>query len=416
MTFKGQTLLLMLVIAARTLAAAGEASAPSKASLDAEPSAPIGTQSEIDGYRRLALDAVARGNVELAETFYQHLLSIQAPFALKEAALRQMADLYEKRHDVAKAITVLEAIREMAPDDTSMPELLLRLGGLYRDAGAYQSALSRYYSVLNSALKISQPTLQHYRDWTEQAQFEIAETHFAAGEYAQANKFFSRLGKLDLKHEDKARALFRSSYCLYLLDDKAGAEAAARQFLQEFSDTKYTPECHYLLARTLKGLNRPQEAADEVLALLHAEKGAEGKDPKMWAYWQEKAGNQIANDFYLHGDFSRALSIYQALAKLNNSPDWLWPVIYQMGLCFEELKLPDRANEAYKFITDESKKGKNSTPTESLTQVVKMATWRSGQLAWQQQTEQRLQELLGGPDPPEATQVSATPKGGESLK
>ncbi|MGH7938275.1 MAG: hypothetical protein ACRD5Z_20130, partial [Bryobacteraceae bacterium] len=90
--------------------------------------------------------------------------------------------------------------------------------------------------------------------------------------------------------------------------------------------------------------------------------------------------------------------------------------IYQMGLCFEELKLPDRAKEAYKFITDESKKGKNSTPSESLTQVVKMATWRNGQLAWQQQTEERLQELLGGPDLPEATQVSATPKVGESLK
>ncbi|HEY2801383.1 MAG TPA: tetratricopeptide repeat protein [Chthoniobacterales bacterium] len=413
MRFKGQALLLVLVIAARSLAAADEMSAASKALLAANPTAPVGVQSEIDGYRRLAIDAVARGNVELAETFYQHLLSIQAPFASKEAALRQMADLYEKRHDVAKAITVLEAIREMAPNDASMPELLLRLGGLYRDAGAYQSALSRYYSVLNSALKISQPTMQHYRDWTEQAQFEIAETHFAAGEYAQANKFFSRLEKLDLKHDDEARALFRSSYCLYLLDDKAGAEAAARRFLEEFSDTKHTPECHYLLARTLKGLNRPQEAADEVLALLHTEKAAEEKDPKMWAYWQQKAGNQIANDFYVQGDFNRALSIYQALAKLNNSPDWLWPVIYQMGLCFEQLKLPERANEAYKFITDESKKGKNPTPSDALTQVVKMAAWRSGQLAWQQQTQGRLQALLGGPDVPEPTQISATTNVGE---
>ncbi len=400
-------LFLTLAIAAQSLAAA-EDPTPAPAPAPPEHVAPTVMQSEIDGYRRLALDAISRGNVELAETFFQHLLSIEAPIALKEAALRQMADLYEKQHDLAKAITVLEAVRELEPRDAATPELLLRLGSLYRECGAYQAAISRYYSVLNSALKINQPTLDRYRDWTQQAQFEIAETHFAAGDYAQANKFFVLLGKLDLTHEDKARALFRSSYCLYLLDDKAGAEEASRRFLKEFSDTKYTPECRYLLARTLQGLNRPQEAADEVLALLHAGKAEAEKDPKMWTYWQGKAGNQIANDFYLQGDFNRAISVYQALAKVNNSPDWLWPVIYQMGLCFERLQLPQRDAEAYAFITEESTKGKSAT-TEALTQVVKMAAWRSGQLAWRNDTDGRLQGLLGGPDLPEDIKISATP-------
>jgi tetratricopeptide (TPR) repeat protein len=373
-----------------------------------QPAPTAGVQSEIDGYGRLAGEAIARGNLELAETFYQRLLSIDAPGSAKQGALLQMADLYEKNHALGKAIAALEAARDLAPSDQETAGILLRLGGIYRGTGAYQTAISRYYSVLNCALKIKEPTIQRYKDWTQQAQFEIAETYFVAGDYAQANKFFTLLGKLELSRDDKARALFRSAYCLYLLDDKAHAERSAREFLNNYGDTKFAPECRYLLASTLKSLNRPQEAMEAVLDLMRIEKSEAERDPKTWAYWQQKAGNQIANDFYLHGDFARAIAIYQALAKLNSSPDWLWPVVYQMGLCFERLQLPVRAAEAYAFIADDSKK-KTQGSTDALTQIVKMAAWRTGQLKWKNQTEGRLQALLGGPDVPDEIKVSSAP-------
>jgi len=366
-------------------------------------------QNEVEGYRRLAADAIARDNLELAETYYQHLLTVSAPDSAKVSALRELADVYEKRHDLAKTITVLEAIRQIAPeDDPTAPETFLRLGRLYREAGAYQTAIARYYSVLNAALRLGAPELGKYQDWTQQAQFEIAETYFASGDYAQANKFFALCGKLDLSREDKARALFRSAYCLFLLDDKKSAEETARRFLKDYGDTKYAPEGHYLLATTLRSLGRAQEAMEEVLSLLHTEQKVAESDPQTWARWQEKAGNQIANDLYLNGDFGRALSIYQALAKLKTSPDWLWPVIYQMGLCFERLLLPDRANEAYSFITDEARKSKGDS-TQVLNQVVKMAAWRHSQLGWKNQTESRLETLLGGPDVPAAAETSPAP-------
>lgn len=367
-----------------------------------------GLQTEVGGYLRLANDAIARGNLELAETFYQHLLSIDAPAATKEPALIQMADLYEKQHALAKAISVLESVCEMAPSDPRMPEFLLRLGDLYRESGAYQKAIARYYSVINSSLKGSDPLFEQSKSWTERAQFQIAETYFDQGDYTQANKFFTLLGKLDLKRDDKARALFRSCYCLYLLDDKPAAESSARRFLQEYGDTTFAPECRYLLSRTLQLLNRPEQAMDEVLGLLRAEKSIAEQDPKLWAYWQEKAGNQIANDFYLRGDFGRAISVYQTLAKLSTSPDWLWPVIYQMGLCFERLELPERAGEAYSFITQEAKESKFGS-LGALEQIVEMAGWRKTQLDWKGQTKTKLEALLGGPDIPEETQTSLTP-------
>ena len=410
MTFLTRRFLaLILVIASPALKADENVAAPNEAGTAAPKiasAAPL--QSEVDGYLRLAGEAVGRGNLEVAETFYQHLLSLEGPKAVKESALLQMADLYEKQHEVAKAITVLEAICELPPDDQQMPEFLLRLGDLYRDSGVYQTAVSRYYSVLNSTLKSSQRGLARSKDWTQQAQFRIAETYFATGDYSQANKLFTQVSKLDLSKEDKARALFRSTYCLYLLDDKSGAESSARLFLRDFADTKFAPECRYLLARTLQLLNRPQEAMDEVLSLLRTEKATAEKDPKTWAYWQEKAGNQIANDFYLRGDFERAVNVCQTLAKLSNSPDWLWPVIYQMGLCFERLQLPARALEAYAFISDEAKKHPGGL-TEALDQIVKMAAWRTDEVGWKTKTEGRLQALLGGLDLPDAVQVSETP-------
>jgi tetratricopeptide (TPR) repeat protein len=120
-------------------------------------------------------------------------------------------------------------------------------------------------------------------------------------------------------------------------------------------------------------------------------------DEDAWAYWQKKTGNQLANGFYQEGDFRSALTIYQALAKLGDDPDWQWPVIYQVGLCFERLLLPDRAAEAYRYILDQSTKAKaaGQTPGQDLTELTHMADWRSQHLAWQQGAQTQLNDLLG---------------------
>src|SRR5690606_38282313 len=99
---------------------------------------------------------------------------------------------------------------------------------------------------------------------------------------------------------------------------------------------------------------KPQEALETVMTLLKEEDARKEKNPDKWIYWQKKTGNEFANGFYEQGEFMSALTIYQKLATLSKDPDWQWPVIYQMGLCFERLRLARRAAEAYKFIIDES--------------------------------------------------------------
>ena len=134
-----------------------------------------------------------------------------------------------------------------------------------------------------------------------------------------------------------------------------------------------------------------------VLELLKDAKAKEGADPKKWAFWQKKAGNEFANDFYQRGDFVNAVTIYQALAAIEASPEWRWPVVYQMALCFERLRLEARALESYKYIINESEKPevKQKKLPISIENVVDMARYRADHLGWNEHVHKELRTLAG---------------------
>ena len=113
----------------------------------------------------------------------------------------------------------------------------------------------------------------------------------------------------------------------------------------------------------------------------------------------KKAGNEFANSYYQQGDALSALTIYQHIARLSDEPEWQWPVLYQMGLCFERLRYGERAADAYKFLMDESKKpGREADKlSEILRTVLDMARWRASHLTWSSSTAVNLQRLLSSP-------------------
>src|SRR5690606_32003679 len=110
---------------------------------------------------------------------------------------------------------------------------------------------------------------------------------------------------------------------------------------------------HFLLANAHKRLGQQNQALAETLALLQYQE-ANVEDPLMWAYWKKRTGNQLANEFYEQGDFASALRIYQAMAVLSPDPEWQWPVVYQIGLCFERLRMVPKSIEAYQLIVNGS--------------------------------------------------------------
>jgi tetratricopeptide (TPR) repeat protein len=375
---------------------------PSDRAPSGEPADPSATikqaewKTEIAGYTQLIKEAVDQIKWPLADHFLTLLVNLPCSDLEKKAALREIAESYERGGQLAKAVAVQEKIIALFPQDPDLPDLFLKAGLIYQKIGANDRAISRFYSVLNTALKASERNITAHRDLSQRAQIEIAETNFAAGNYQQALKFYELLMRSDLSDDQRRRIEFRRLHCKYLLGDTRSAAELAGTFLANHPDYTSVPEIRYLLASALRADGKTEESLNAVLALLREEKARRDAAPDRWAYWQKKSGNEFANEYYRRGDYVKALTIYQALAKLEETPDWQWPVIYQMGLCFERLGLPGRAAEAYKYIIDQSKAGETPPALPaSLGSLVENARWRGEQIVWRSETDKRLQSVLG---------------------
>lgn len=371
-----------------------------KAKQEEEPPRPPTPQSvlnEIAAYSRLARQAADQGKWPLTEHFLERMVDLPATDEEKKGALLEIAKTYELHESYGKAIAIYEKIDSLCPGDADRGDRMLDLGRLYRKIGANELAIARFYNVLNSSLTANTRQVGASRLLTQRAQAEIADTHFAMGDYAKARRFYELLSRLDLPAEERARVQFKLAHTLYLLGEVALSGAATQQFLGDFPEDPEAPESRYILALSLRALEKPKEAYEQIIALLKEQPDRKKKAPDQWLFWQKKAGNEFANDLYQKGEFLSALNIYQNLATLSDAPDWQWPVVYQMGLCFEKLRIERRAAEAYKYIIDESKKPERKLTElpDVLRTLVEMAQWRGEQLVWKDSTATRLDRLLG---------------------
>lgn len=367
---------------------------------------PKEVRAQIRGLQKLGTSLTDRGDWDAAEISFRQILAMRHASNDELAdALIGLARVYRRQGSLTKAAAIYERFLADNPTNDQVPDALLELGRTHRALGAHQLALARFYSVINSTLKVSGEGFIHYQMLAKTAQFEIAETHFQQGNFAEANKFFSRLRLLDLAPADRARAHFKSAYALYLGQDLDGAVTTLNSYLEQWPQDENVPEARNLLALSLRSLGRKQEALDATLLLLREQSTA---DPKRWSYWQRRTGNQLANDFFQNGDTLNALAIYQGLAALAPEPPWRLPVTYQMALCYERMRDSARATAAYQNIVDTV----GNSPTElspELTELARMAKWRIGQLAWQTSTDSQLADLFNHLPGAPTTTVAAAP-------
>ena len=353
--------------------------------------------AEIKAFCDKARDAIKRGEEEVARGLLESLVAVDLPSAEKKIALTEVAAVYEEKGDLTKTIAILEKLTNVLDSDIEVPVWLLKLGQLYREAGAYQMAISRYYGVIQLAMKVGSSDFQRFQAISRQAQREIANTYFIKGDFDQAQKFYNMALRSDLPKEERAVALFRAAHCTFMRGDMNGAINGLERFLKDFSRHASAAEARYMLATAYKTEGRPQDAYDSVIDLLRDAKSKSEEDPKAWAFWQKKAGNEFANDYYQRGEFVNAVTIYQALAAIEESPEWRWPVVYQMGLCFERLRIEPRASECYKYIVDENKRPEfrwRKMP-QSVANLVQMASWRVEQLEWDGVANGKLRAVVG---------------------
>ncbi len=346
---------------------------------------------EAQGLVNLGGNLTDRDDFAAAEIAFRQVLNGDAPLEQTKSALLGLARMHRKQGYLTKAAAIYERYLKDYPTDVRVPDALLDLGRTLRDMGAPRLAIARFYNVINSTLKLpSDSGFEHYQLLAKTAQFEVAETHFQSGDFAEANKFFSRLRMLDLAPADRARAHFKAGYALQLSADYDGAVTTLRAYLDQWPDDENVPEARFLLATTLRKLNRTQDALAATLELLQAERSRSAADTKRWSYWQRRTGNQLANDFFQGGDIPNALAIYSGLAALSDDPAWRIPVNYQVALCYERLGDTERACSTYRAIVEAA------TPEASpeIADIARMAASRLAHVDWRRLTDRQVSALF----------------------
>lgn len=323
---------------------------------------------------------------EKAEPILVGLLAENVPDSMQKTALFELGAVVREENDLPRAQTIYTQFLQRWPNDIKVPEVLLRQGEIFRQMGLNDLALGKFYSVMTSALALKNDQLAYYQSLVLQTQIEIAETNYLMGRFADAADFYARLLQNADPGLNRTQTQFHLIRSLAIIGRNGQAVGQAQDFISRYPDADQVPEVRYYLAEALKALGRNSEALQQVLLCLQEQKIKTRNDPEVWAYWQQRIGNEIANQFYHEGDYVKALEVYINLAQLDSSPGWQVPVDYQMGMTYEKLLQPQKAVDTYnQILARETEVGTNTTP--ALKAVFDMARWRAGFIKWQTNAE-----------------------------
>jgi tetratricopeptide (TPR) repeat protein len=351
-------------------------------------------QEAEDLFGRIA-KAIAGGKPGPVESYYLKILSLPLSADVEFRALFDFATyLDEQKINPVKAAAGYEKCLSIEPASPRAPLIHLRLADIYRQLGAESRSLNNLYEVLSSSIRASgDPKGENL---ARQAMLKIGNTHFEAGQYEEAAGIYSRLKLLDLSPEDQAFVLFRATELLFRRNQYEAAIEAGRQFLEQFPLSKSVPACRQLVVQSLDATGQQDQAVQETLALLLSTRNV--TDPALATYWKMKTGNDLANVLYSHGEFVRALHMYQTMANLDNGPAWKLSAIYQIGLCFERLSEPRRALDAYRYAADAAipaaAPGSSTASGISLQHLKDSAGWRARHIEWMVDVGTKLYPLL----------------------
>jgi tetratricopeptide (TPR) repeat protein len=319
---------------------------------------------------------------EKAEPLLVALLAGDNPESLQKTALFELGNTVRAENDLPRAQTIYTQYIQRWPNDPKVTEILLRQGENFRAMGLNELALGKFYSVMTSALALKDGQFDYYQKLVLQTQVEIAETHYMMGQFSDAADFYLRLIQNADPGLNREQVQFHLVRSLNIIGRNDQAAAQAQDFITRFPDSDQVPETRYYLAESLKALGRNAEALQQVLLCLQEQKSRTSQNPEVWAYWQQRIGNEIGNQLYHEGDYVKSLEVYMNLEQLNPAPSWQIPVEYQMGMTYEKLLQPEKAAETYQnIVSRQNEAGTNSTP--ALQAVFDMARWRINFIQWQ---------------------------------
>ncbi|HWD93813.1 MAG TPA: hypothetical protein VG938_15845 [Verrucomicrobiae bacterium] len=328
----------------------------------------------------------------VAEPMLEALLADGTPETIQQSALLELAAAAQDENDLVRAQQIDAQFVNKWPSDRRIPEIYLQQGQLFRQMGVNSLALAKFYSVMTTALALKSDQLDYYQSLVLKAQMEIAETHYQSGHFAEAADFFSRLLKQENPALNRPEIQFRLIRSLQATANYSETAAQAHDFLARFPDSPNEPEVRFCLAQALKQMGQNNESLQQVLTLLQEQKPQAKDHPEVWSYWQQRTGNEIANQLFREGDYPKALDVYLNLEQLDHSPKWQLPVGYQIGMTYERLLQPQMAMQTYSnIVSREPELGTNASP--GLKAILEMAHWRIQFIQWQNHADTVNQAL-----------------------
>jgi tetratricopeptide (TPR) repeat protein len=350
-------------------------------------------QSKLEDARHLCL----MRQPALAEPILVSLLADENPESIQQSALLELAVAAQDENDLARAQQIYAQFASRWSSDRRIPEIYLHQGQLFRQMGLNSLSLTKFYSVMTAALALKSDQLDYYERLVLDAQTEIAETHYQAGHFADAADFYSRLLKQNNAALNRPEVQFRFIRSLQASGNYSESAAQARDFLSRFPDSANQPEVRFSLAVALTKLGQNNESLQQVLTLLKEQKVQAKDHPEVWAYWQQRTGNEIANQLYREGDYPKALDIYLSLEQIDHSSAWQLPVSYQVGMTYERLLQPQMALQTYSnIVSREPELGTNASP--GLKAILEMARWRINFIQWQNRADSVTEVLASAPE------------------
>jgi tetratricopeptide (TPR) repeat protein len=343
---------------------------------------------ELDRYFQMQMDLAIRQRHDkspaLAAQTLINILETNAGPEFKRKALFELALASQDNNDFVKAQQVYSQYLIRYPEDPSAPEVLLRQGLLFRQMGVNTLAISKFYAVMSTALKLRLDNIEYYKSLVLQAQTEIADTYYIQGLFNESADFYTRLLKADSPSLNKQQIEFKLIRSLSYQTNQEDTISRSQKFLDRFPDYADVPEVRFILASAYKSVGRNSDALKQVLLLLQSQQQNARNNPELWVYWQRRAGNEIANQLYKEADYLDALQIYQNLAALDSAPAWQAPALYQVGLVYEQLQQWQKASDTYSQILARRAELTGSNAPPSLSSLCEMAQWRKDYIAWLQ--------------------------------
>ena len=201
---------------------------------------------------------------------------------------------------------------------------------------------------------------------------------------------------LEMTPEDRELVEFRLASAVALLGDPGEAAALARRFLTEHGDSERAAEIYHLLAQSLQKLGRNEDAAQETLKLLKEEKPREKQGTGNLAAVENENGQRAGQRALRKRRCDERADYLSAARGARPKPEWRWPIVYQIGLCFERLRLTQRALEAYAFFVggDIPKSAATGTFAADLPALKEMAQWKMDYLRWATDVDHSLSKVL----------------------